>query len=127
MQGRYKTPIEGDKVDHILEVIADYFNTSKTMILESKRKSEHTRLRQIVIYFLYKKTNMSSSVIYSIFSNSNNDIKKHSNMVHAHNSILEEICTDKTTAIQITKINGLIRISNSERYINKNRALSNSE
>lgn len=98
IQRRY---LLGD-INHIINIVCDTFNVEVEDVKSRSRKRDFTEPRQIAIYFIRQKTNLSLKMIGRIFS------RDHSTVINSIEVVTDSIQVNKRFSKKIEQLERLI-------------------
>jgi chromosomal replication initiator protein len=90
-------------VEHIRQVVCDYFHVSPTLIQEKTRKREVVIVRQVAMYFAKDYTNASLAYIGNQLGK-----KDHTTVLYAHKVVTDLIATDRLFRTKIDDLRNRI-------------------
>lgn len=89
-------------IDHIINVVCEMFNVDVEDVKSRSRKRNFTEPRQIAIYFIRQKTNLSLKKIGAIFS------RDHSTVINSIEVVTDSIDVNKRFCKKIEILESLI-------------------
>lgn len=89
-------------VDHIINVVCELFGVAESDVKSKSRQRIFTEPRQIIIYFLRLKTELSLKKIGEIFS------RDHSTIIYSSQFVNEAMEVDKKFRAKVERIESLI-------------------
>ena len=89
-------------IDHIINVVCDMFEITTDDVKSSSRQRIYTEPRQIIIYFLRQKTELSFKMIGEMFK------RDHSTIIYSCQFIESAMSVDKKFRAKVERIESLI-------------------
>ncbi len=89
--------------EYIIDVVSKFFNVPKEQLVGKKKTKDIVEPRQIAIYVINELLGLPLMAIGQLFGG-----RDHTTIMHARDKITERIKTDKTLAVQVSDIIGMV-------------------